>query len=326
MFQPLKGRESGQSIVIIALAMVAIIGMVALVLDGGYAYLERRRVQNAADSAALAGARALGKGATRATVGAAISEYALRNGIKSPGTNIKAYFVNADSAVIDTAYPVLGTSVVSTDARGVRVQAGEQHATFFARVIGFPNLNVSAVAQAGLESAGAAFGAVPAVIVSATYAVGELYAIWDSDPSVDPDGAHVISSGSRGWAKFPASGAYDGTPSMANWLFNNGYPGTLSIGQWVEDKSGNSLGNTIGDDAGEWTAEHPTWIVPIYDKYDGKEYRIAAFAAFEVDHVVKSGNDSHITGRFKKLILEGYQGGGAQGFGVATLRLQPALP
>jgi hypothetical protein len=233
--------------------------------------------------------------------------------------------VAADNSIIDTAYPVpLGTAgLLRPDGSvAIVVKATEQHSTFFAQVIGFPMMNVSAVAQAGLESAGAAYGAVPAVIISATYTVGEKYAIWDSDPSVDPDGAHVISSGSRGWAKFPASGAYNGTPSMANWLFNNGYPGTLSIGQWIEDKSGNSLGNTIGSDAAKWTAEHPTWIVPIYDKYDGKEYRIAAFAAFQVDHVVKSGNDSHITGVFKKLILNAVTGG-TRDFGVGTLRLKP---
>jgi hypothetical protein len=44
MLQRLKRDESGQSIVLIAMAMVAIIAMAALVLDGGYGYLERRRV------------------------------------------------------------------------------------------------------------------------------------------------------------------------------------------------------------------------------------------------------------------------------------------
>jgi len=53
------GRESGQIIVIAALAMIAIIGGVALVLEGGNAYANQRVAQNAADAVAHAGATVL---------------------------------------------------------------------------------------------------------------------------------------------------------------------------------------------------------------------------------------------------------------------------
>ena len=46
----------GQIIVIFALALVAMIAMVGLVLDGGSTFAQRRGQQNAADLAALAGA------------------------------------------------------------------------------------------------------------------------------------------------------------------------------------------------------------------------------------------------------------------------------
>lgn len=52
-------RERGQVIVLFALALVAILAMVALIFDGGRVYTERRRVQNAADAAALAGSAVL---------------------------------------------------------------------------------------------------------------------------------------------------------------------------------------------------------------------------------------------------------------------------
>ena len=55
-------NERGQTLVIIALFMVAVVGMAALVLDGGHAYAQRRRMQNAADAGALAGARELAGG------------------------------------------------------------------------------------------------------------------------------------------------------------------------------------------------------------------------------------------------------------------------
>ncbi len=54
-------HESGQVLVLVVLGMVALIGVTALVVDGGNVFLDRREAQNAADSAAhgqRAGARA----------------------------------------------------------------------------------------------------------------------------------------------------------------------------------------------------------------------------------------------------------------------------
>lgn len=47
--------EKGQIIVILAVSMIALLGMTALALDGGLVYSARRTAQNSADSAALAG-------------------------------------------------------------------------------------------------------------------------------------------------------------------------------------------------------------------------------------------------------------------------------
>jgi hypothetical protein len=51
--------ERGQVIVIFAIGLTAFVFVLALVLDGGRVYVERRRAQNAADAAATAGAAAL---------------------------------------------------------------------------------------------------------------------------------------------------------------------------------------------------------------------------------------------------------------------------
>ena len=52
-----KGRQRGQMIMLFALSLTAILLVVGLVIDGGYALVQRRSAQNAADFAALAGAR-----------------------------------------------------------------------------------------------------------------------------------------------------------------------------------------------------------------------------------------------------------------------------
>ncbi|MBN1964839.1 MAG: Tad domain-containing protein [Anaerolineae bacterium] len=51
--------ESGQAIILFALAMVGIVAVVAVALDGGMLYWNQRRAQNAADAAVIAGTSAL---------------------------------------------------------------------------------------------------------------------------------------------------------------------------------------------------------------------------------------------------------------------------
>jgi len=51
-----RRRARGQIAIILAIAILALIGFVALGIDGGRAFADARAVQNAADGAALAGA------------------------------------------------------------------------------------------------------------------------------------------------------------------------------------------------------------------------------------------------------------------------------
>ena len=74
-------KQAGQVVVIVGLLLIALDGILALVLDGGNLYLQRRRVQNAVDAAALATAYRVAAQAGDATVSATLVEYAVtRNG------------------------------------------------------------------------------------------------------------------------------------------------------------------------------------------------------------------------------------------------------
>ncbi len=57
----ISNSSKGQALILIAIAMAALIGLTALTVDGGSAYLDRRSAQNAADSAVLAAAFARAK-------------------------------------------------------------------------------------------------------------------------------------------------------------------------------------------------------------------------------------------------------------------------
>ena len=51
-----RTSESGQALVLLALAFIILLGSAGLAIDAGMVYTERRRAQNAADAAAMAGA------------------------------------------------------------------------------------------------------------------------------------------------------------------------------------------------------------------------------------------------------------------------------
>jgi Putative Flp pilus-assembly TadE/G-like len=87
----IKHFEDGQALIVIALALVGLLGIAGLVIDGGNAFQDRQRAQNAADAAALAGghARIIG----RDVVNAALAS-AAENGYNNDGvTNIISLYV-----------------------------------------------------------------------------------------------------------------------------------------------------------------------------------------------------------------------------------------
>lgn len=61
--------EEGQALVLLALAFIILLGFVGLAIDGGIVYTERRRAQNAADAAAMAGALSILNGGEAITPG-----------------------------------------------------------------------------------------------------------------------------------------------------------------------------------------------------------------------------------------------------------------
>lgn len=103
-----RDKERGQSLVLVAAAMVALVMFVAVAVDLGNAYYARRTAQNAADGAALAGVSVMATGINKkdpkldGDIKAEMNEFAERNGIKdtngNPGdgenTNVEGWYVD----------------------------------------------------------------------------------------------------------------------------------------------------------------------------------------------------------------------------------------
>jgi hypothetical protein len=165
------GDERGGVLVIVAVAMVALFGMAALSVDVGMGFTSHMEAQRAADAGALAGGSAfLEYNAADAVpyAEARAYEYALLNEIRN---------VAIDSA--EVAVQVL------PDSFKVRVWVQRQSiGTWFARLLGFDQIDVLAMAAAQATEAGAARCLKP-------FAVPDMW----HDADDDTDGDRVWDEG-----------------------------------------------------------------------------------------------------------------------------------
>jgi Flp pilus assembly protein TadG len=114
--------ERGQTLIIVALALVGLVGIAALVIDGGNAFQDKQKAQNAADAAALASAHAR---ITGGDLVAAAMASAAENGYSNDGvTNIISLYSPPKDG------PHAG------DIEYIQVKIKSHVNTYFARVIG----------------------------------------------------------------------------------------------------------------------------------------------------------------------------------------------
>lgn len=136
--------EQGQAIVLIALAIVALVGFTALAIDGGNAYSDRRHAQNAADTAVLSAALAKIHGEDWQTAGLKLAS---SNDYSNSNPDQDIYIHSCD----DISNPnMLCPSPFDGDDEYVHVVIESKVDTFFAPVIGIDQMSnrVEAIARA----------------------------------------------------------------------------------------------------------------------------------------------------------------------------------
>lgn len=273
-----RGRK-GQVLVLVALALLALVAIVALAVDAGGLFAERRKMQNAADAGALAGARVLC--------------YEGDSTFADVDEEARTYTIDLNGAE--------GAEVTVSGNLTVTVVATETAATFFARVIGFPTANVSARASAMCQGPAAGGNVWPLAVKHAVYTDTEtipcnqfFYAYVDNPlitaasctltqtvlhakPSVYgecntefgtpmglPDVTKVqhIDSANRGWLDlqvplepFPDECKNEscGVPNVQCWI-ENGHPGPVEIGNCIYTESGGQttpLGKSVNSQCEE---------------------------------------------------------------------------
>lgn len=137
--------ERGQALILIVLGIVGLIGLTALTIDGGNAYSDRRHAQNAADTAALAAARARIRDEAWQTAGLAL---AAENGYDNNGsTNTVEVYLCTD--------PAASCELVNGEdpSEYIQVIITSHVSTYFAPLLGIEQVTnrVSAIARAKPE-------------------------------------------------------------------------------------------------------------------------------------------------------------------------------
>jgi Flp pilus assembly protein TadG len=143
-----RHRAEGQIIVIAAGALVLIVVMVGLVIDGGTLYAQQRVAQNGADAVSTAGTLVIAENLGSATdirtqhdVYVAINSIAAKNGLAgltAVYTDDTGLPIGVD--VTDAAQPIPAT------ARGVRAGGSRNVNSTFSRVLGFGQFTATAQA------------------------------------------------------------------------------------------------------------------------------------------------------------------------------------
>ena len=259
--------EKAQILPIIAIALIAIVLLAAVILDGGTLMSNRRTAQAAADAGALAGAKVYCDTRSESAAISAATTYAINN--------------RADSAIV---------TVDEDGVTKVTVSVEIQQGSFFAKIFGRDELVSTAVAGAGCFPPDTYNGLLPVAWscrppvggsvsedceyfpldwetqikpIADTYAGSPtdisqqlfsayntasgyyIYIIMDSDKTCgvdidcdfNDDGKNEIESGgNRGWLNL--EGTSSGTPNLTGWI-QNGVSSPISVHTWFSGVDGN---------------------------------------------------------------------------------------
>jgi hypothetical protein len=273
MRQDEQADPRGQTLVIVALGMVVLVGMVGLVVDVGLQWGANRGSQNGSDATAEAGAIVLmeymlGATKTDADVLLAVEDSAATNRIEVETAEYTDVLGNPIG-------PEVGDGGgIPTGAQGVRVIGTRSQETFFARVLGIHELTVhtDAIAVAGPADPCPSGGpcallpvTVPTTVVTCD---GQNKSVATEDPWVsvgDGGGEYIIplcgdNPGSVGWIDWSPTGG--GASELAGQLCEPD-PIGLDLPDWYwVTSAGNENSKSVDECFAKWIGQ--VIMIPLF--------------------------------------------------------------
>jgi hypothetical protein len=142
-------NERGQALILIVFAIIGLLGMTGLTVDGGLAYSDRRHAQNAADTAAIAAARAKIRGEPWKGAGLFMAR---ENGYVDLDSSVGSTddFVNVEVYGCDEIPATCEGIPVGRESEYIQVRITSVVRTMFARIVGVSQITnrVNSIAQA----------------------------------------------------------------------------------------------------------------------------------------------------------------------------------
>lgn len=254
-----RRHQRGQMLVLFALSLPVVLLMAGLVIDGGYAFAQRRVAQNTADLSALAAARVMAQfvsgdttNGTDANVKLAIDKtVAANNGVPvTYGAPNGPQYVSMSGSILG----YVGSGSIPAGAVGVSIGTSKSWTPFFLGLVGVHNWSASATATA---RGGYRVGGPPAGNLLPIGVSEQTYTTAANKGQVCPAGTPTANCtvvdlttgilnmpGGFGWLKFGCGNSTD----------DNGNP--FGLGQ-----NSNGCGNNAGFLNGEWG--NPPTVPPL---------------------------------------------------------------
>ncbi|HBV98144.1 MAG TPA: hypothetical protein DEF36_14020 [Desulfotomaculum sp.] len=277
--------QRGMSFFIVCVGMTALFGMTALVTDFGRIALARQRLVNAADSAAMAGARDLCF-------------------ISDPLTRELAARQRAIDVAKANGAPEEGITVNIENSK-VSVDAQQDVNLIMSRVFGITHRNVSAHAAATVEGIRSYQGIAPLSIKEQPLEFGQMVTLKYGAPD-SPGNFGALALTGRGSRNYRYNLIY-------------GFEEPVYLNDTVDTEPGNMNGPTDGiDERLSRCSDGCTYdnfrpgcpkiiVIPMHrDDLQGRDYiTVTGFAAFFVDREATLSQSDEIKGYFVRMAAEG---------------------
>lgn len=187
-------EDDGFAAVLLALSFVVIIGMVALVVDVGYATAVKRQAQNAADAAALSGCAEFIKTGSPTSAG-----------IAARATGMT--YVGGLMPALTTSNITVSSSFAVPNSTSVTVRYPLR--TFFGGIFGRSTVNVVSTAKAQAQQLIGARNVAPWLLMVPGVPTAARYEVRNATATVASGALSQVGGVWQGSFTAPASGAYD---------------------------------------------------------------------------------------------------------------------
>jgi Flp pilus assembly protein TadG len=241
-------RQNGAALVLIVAGMVAILGIVGLALDSGHAILNKTRLQNTVDAAALGAAKTLDETGDVALADADARAMFAANAANSGNQEIARGYADGSLAVTVEFSSTLNPFVAGTaPAAYVRVRAQDLVLPmWFSVVFGATDKRVAASAVAGPSPTITQACNIMPMMVCGDPGAGAPY--WGYTPGQPEVLKSTTNNGS--WEVGPGNfqlirlgGGQGG--AVVREAMAGGYDGCATVGDTIETEPGNTVGPVV---------------------------------------------------------------------------------